>query len=290
MRPLYLFVFLLSGLYSVDLRVKIEPDTIYVGSLIELQIFVDNLESTEVTIFNEIESTNEDFTVVDKMLTVSSISYYLQFWKVGSINIPPITVDIKNDNNDINKIQTDKISLNILSNITTTSNEMRSIKAMKIIKLHSTLKLGLLVVLIISGMIIAWYLWQSKTNNKNMTYIEGSYKISALDHSIKKINELPLPSNNHTETVENYYLELSEICRLFFNEIFYIKATEMTSHQLAEHFTLIGIESELVNSWKKVSQMADKAKYANYIPPIAQFKTDKKDFIQLITYFNKINI
>jgi len=290
MRYLYLFVLFLSGLYSVDLKVLIVPDTIYVGSLIELQIIVENLESTEVTIFNEIKSSNEDFTVVDKTLTASSIIYYLQFWKVGSIDIPPISIDIKKENNDINKIQTEKISLNILSNITTTSNELRSIKAMKIIKLHSTQKLGLLIVLIISGLIMAWYLWLSKTNNKNTTYIKGSYKISVLDQSIKKINELPLPSNNHTETVENYYLELSEICRLFFNEIFYIKATEMTSRQLAEHFTLIGIEFELVNSWIKISQKADKAKYANYIPPIEQFKTDKKDFIQLITYFDKINI
>ena len=56
MRYLYLFVLFLSGLYSVDLKVLIVPDTIYVGSLIELQIIVENLESTEVTIFNEIKS------------------------------------------------------------------------------------------------------------------------------------------------------------------------------------------------------------------------------------------
>ena len=75
---------------------------------------------------------------------------------------------------------------------------------------------------------------------------------------------------------------------LFFNEIFYIKATEMTSRELAEHFALIRIESELVNSWNKVSQMADKAKYANYIPPIDQFNADKEGYIKLIISFNKV--
>ncbi|SVD50949.1 uncharacterized protein METZ01_LOCUS403803, partial [marine metagenome] len=265
MRELLLNWLLLSGLlYSVDLSVEIIPDTAFVGSLIELQVNVENLQSTEVPIFNDIEGSKEEFTVVDKILTPSSISYFLQFWKVGLIIIPSISVDIKKNNNDVIRIQTSKISVNILSNISTSSNEIRSIKPMKELKLNSTLKLGLLIVLIIAGLAAGGYLWNSKTNLNNLNDLKGSFKISALNESIKKIEDLELPSKINSETAENYYLKLSEICRLFFNEIFYIKATEMTSRELTEHFALIGIESELVNSWNKVSQMADKAKYANY--------------------------
>ena len=288
MRKLLLICLLLSGLYSVDLRVEIIPDTAFVGSLIELQVSVENLQSTEVPVFNEIEGSKEEFTVVDKVLTPSSISYFLQFWKVGLIIIPSISVDIKKNNNDVIRIQTSKISVNILSNISTSSNEIRSIKPMKELKLNSTLKLGLLIVLIIAGLVAGGYLWNSKTNLNDLNDLKGSFKISALNESIKKIEDLPLPSKINSETAENYYLKLSEICRLFFNEIFYIKATEMTSRELAEHFAFIGIESELVNSWNKVSQMADKAKYANYIPPIDQFNADKEGYIKLITSFNRV--
>jgi len=288
MRKLLLICLLLSGLYSVDLKVEIIPDTAFVGSLIELQVSVENLQSTEIPVFNEIEGSKEEFTVVDKVLTPSSISYFLQFWKVGLIIIPSISVDIKNNNNDVIRIQTSKISVNILSNISTSSNEIRSIKPMKELKLNSTLKLGLLIVLIIAGLVAGGYLWNSKTNLNNLNDLKGSFKISALNESIKKIEDLPLPSKINSETAENYYLKLSEICRLFFNEIFYIKATEMTSRELTEHFAFIGIESELVNSWNKVSQMADKAKYANYIPPIDQFNADKEGYIKLITSFNRV--
>ena len=288
MRKLLLICLLLSGLYSVDLKVEIIPDTAFVGSLIELQVSVENLQSTEVPVFNEIEGSKEEFTVVDKVLTPSSISYFLQFWKVGLIIIPSISVDIKKNNNDVIRIQTSKISVNILSNISTSSNEIRSIKPMKELKLNSTLKLGLLIVLIIAGLVAGGYLWNSKTNLNDLNDLKGSFKISALNESIKKIEDLPLPSKINSETAENYYLKLSEICRLFFNEIFYIKATEMTSRELAEHFAFIGIESELVNSWNKVSQMADKAKYANYIPPIDQFNADKEGYIKLITSFNRV--
>ena len=288
MRKLLLICLLLSGLYSVDLKVEIIPDTAFVGSLIELQVSVENLQSTEIPVFNEIEGSKEEFTVADKVLTPSSISYFLQFWKVGLIIIPSISVDIKKNNNDVIRIQTSKISVNILSNISTSSNEIRSIKPMKELKLNSTLKLGLLIVLIISGLVAGGYLWNSKTNLNDLNDLKGSFKISALNESIKKIEDLPLPSKINSETAENYYLKLSEICRLFFNEIFYIKATEMTSRELAEYFALIRIESELVNSWNKVSQMADKAKYANYIPPIDQFNADKEGYIKLITSFNRV--
>jgi len=288
MRKLLLICLLLSGLYSVDLKVEIIPDTAFVGSLIELQVSVENLQSTEIPVFNEIEGSKEEFTVVDKVLTPASISYFLQCWKVGLIIIPSISVDIKKNNNDVIRIQTSKISVNILSNISTSSNEIRSIKPMKELKLNSTLKLGLLIVLIIAGLVAGGYLWNSKTNLNDLNDLKGSFKISALNESIKKIEDLPLPSKINSETAENYYLKLSEICRLFFNEIFYIKATEMTSRELAEHFAFIGIESELVNSWNKVSQMADKAKYANYIPPIDQFNADKEGYIKLITSFNRV--
>ena len=196
MRKLLLICLLLRGLYSVDLRVEIIPDTAFVGSLIELQVSVENLQSTEVPVFNEIEVSKEEFTVVDKVLTPSSISYFLQFWKVGLIIIPSISVDIKKNDNDVIRIQTSKISINILSNISTSSNEIRSIKPMKDFKLNSTLKLGLLIVLIIAGLAAGGYLWNSKTN---LNDLKGSFKKSALNESIKKIEDLPLPSKINSD-------------------------------------------------------------------------------------------
>ena len=117
MQKILLICLFLSRLYSVDLRVEIIPDTAFVGSLIELQVSVENIQSTEVPIFNEIEGSREEFTVVDKILTPSSISYFLQFWKVGLIIIPSISVDIKKNNDDVIRIHTSKISINIFSSL-----------------------------------------------------------------------------------------------------------------------------------------------------------------------------
>ena len=276
-------------LFSFDLRVDVKPDTVYLGSLVEIKVSVENNKNNELPIFYDLEENIEVFTVVNKSLTPISISYFLQFWRVGEIIIPSIPVGIKLNNHVISQIETNKIPLNILSNISSKSNEMRSIKPIKELKLISPFKIFLLLLFFFAGIAGAGYLWGKKRQSKSK-YSTGSFKISALKESVKEIEDLPLPEIINSESTEKYYLKLSEICRLFFKEVFYIKATEMTSGELAEHFKLIGIEPELVNSWNDVCQIVDMAKYASHIPAIDQFTEDKKDYIKLITSFYKIQL
>ena len=141
---------------------------------------------------------------------------------------------------------------------------------------------------LVAGIVGIGYLWKTKTRQSKSNYLTGSFKISVLKGSVREIEDLPLPEIINSESTEKYYLKLSEICRLFFKEVFYIKATEMTSGELTEHFKLIGIEPELLKSWDEVCQFADMAKYASHIPPIDNFTEDKKDYIKLITSFYKI--
>ena len=147
--------------------------------------------------------------------------------------------------------------------------------------------LKIIITLITCGW-IAILLWNTKHTPAYSKYSQGRFKTSNLEESIKQIEEVPLPENINSESTEKYYLALSKICRTFFKEIFYIKATEMTSDELAQHFKLIGIESELVNSWIVVSNSADMAKYAKQIPHIDQFNVDKNNFINLIKSFHNI--
>jgi len=286
MRLIFLIYF--CELFPFDLRVDVKSDTIYVGTLVEIKVSVENNKKNEVPVFYELEENTEVFTVADKILTPISISYVLQFWKVGEIIIPSIPVDIKQNNHVISQIETNKITLNILSNISSTSNEMRSIKPMKDPKLTSPFEIALLLLSLVAGSVGVGYLWKTKTRPRKSKYLTGSFKISVLKKSVKEIEYLPLPEIIDSESTEKYYLKLSEICRLFFTEVFYIKATEMTSSELAEHFKLIGIDPELVNSWNEVCRIVDMAKYASHIPSINRFSEDKKESIKLITSFYKI--
>ena len=159
---------------------------------------------------------------------------------------------------------------------------------MQNIELTSPLKKGLFFIALIVGGAIAVYLWGMKTGYLSTKYSQGTYNKSTLQESIKQIQELPLPDKITTKTTEEYYLALSQICRLFIKKEFYIKATEMTSGELAEHFKSLNFNSELVNSWTKVCSIADMAKYAKQIPNLDQFNKDKINYIDLIKSFHKI--
>ena len=62
-----------------DLKVEINPDTIYVGSLVKILVNVLNNDSSEVPIFNDMEEESKSFNVVNKILAnaFSSVSMIL---------------------------------------------------------------------------------------------------------------------------------------------------------------------------------------------------------------------
>ena len=78
-------------------------------------------------------------TVIEKLLRNNSASYTLQFWKSGPVILPSVSIDIKKFNQIISQINTQEIKLNILSNLPTTSTELRKIKPMHDIALTSPL-------------------------------------------------------------------------------------------------------------------------------------------------------
>ena len=283
-----LFIILFSIILPLDFKVNVKPDTIFVGSLVNIILTVENNTNDEVVLFYDIEEDLDNYIVLDKKLSQNSVEYILQFWNEGHIIIPPIPIDIKRDNLEIMRTETDEININILTNIVNSENKLRNIKPMTELELTSSLtKILFLIILLICGC-IAILLWSTKRTPGFSKYSKGRFKTSSLQESIKQIEEVPLPENINSESTEIYYLTLSKICRTFVKELFYIKATEMTSDELVQHFKLIGIESELVNSWIVVSNSADMAKYAKQIPHIDQFNVDKNNFINLIKSFHNI--
>ena len=282
------FIILFHIGFSSDLLVEVKPDTIFVGSLVKVLVNVFNNDTGETPIFHDIEEQSKSFHVVNKILSKYSVEYTLQLWNEGPVIISPIPVDIKKNNQEIIRLFTNEIHFDVITNMSNLKNELRRIKEMQHVELTSTLKKGLFFIALIVGGAIAAYLWKMRAGDLKTKYSQGTYNKSTLQESIKQIHELPLPDKITTKTTEEYYLALSQICRLFIKKEFYIKATEMTSGELAEHFKSHNFNSEVVNSWTKVCSIADMAKYAKQIPNLDQFNKDKTNYIDLIKSFHKI--
>ncbi len=283
-----LFTIISSFCFSANLYISIAPDSIYVGTITTITISINNLKKDEYPVYSNILENHDMYTVVDRKLTDHSVDYILQFWEVGSINIPSISVQIKKNKQDIELIQSDIIDIQILSNINPNSTSLRDIKAMYKINLIQPYKTFLYILLIFIGIILAIYLWKLRNITKSNNYQRAYYNKSIFEETIIDLKNLKIPNNINIKSTEDYYIQLSQIFRIFISKEYFIRATEMTSEELKIYFQSIGITSELINSWSETNQISDMSKYAGQIPTIDQFKRDKEYFINIIKSFHRI--
>jgi len=288
MRLIFILLCLQSITLTADIRINVNPDTIYVGSLVSILVTVENLNNKEVALFQDIDHSSDNFSIIDKILSNNSAIYTLQFWESGSVSLPPIIIDIMTFNQHVTQITTEEIKFDILSNISSEANQLRSIKPMKDLLLRSALLKIIFIIILLTGIIVSYYLWTNRSDNKTSRYLQGEYVHSNLQDTLNAIKKVPLPNIIDSESTEKYYLKLSRICRKYIKKQFYIKATEMTSTQLADYFKYKKIDRDLIDAWVQISSKADLAKYANQFPPIDDCQKDKIFFMDLIKSFNKI--
>ena len=94
MQNILIYFVIFSFIFSSDLKVNIYPDTIYVGSLVNIIVTVESNVKEEVVIFYDMDEDFDQYTLLDKKLSQKSVEYILQIWNEGLIIIPPIPVGI----------------------------------------------------------------------------------------------------------------------------------------------------------------------------------------------------
>ena len=80
MHNIFLYISFLSYAYPLDLNVIIEPDTIFVGTVVKITVKVENNKKDEIIIFNDLIVDLDNYTIVDKILSQNSAVYIVQFW------------------------------------------------------------------------------------------------------------------------------------------------------------------------------------------------------------------
>ena len=281
-------IFIVSAInYAAEITIQIRPDSIYIGSLATISISVINLNEGENPAFPYIIEQPDVYKIIGRNLSDNSCDYNLQFWETGLIKIPSLTLSVSRNRQEIYELYTDTILIPVSSLINETNLKLAPIKPLHRFKLINPYMIFIYSLMIIIGIFMAIYLFMK---NKIKTNVQESSGVSITSTFKKTINNLELlecPDIIDIETVEEYYLKLSYICRIFFKESLFIIATEMTSIELEIYFTSIGISEDLMKSWKQASKMSDMAKYAGQVPKKEQFIKHKKDLISIITKFHQ---
>ena len=287
MKNIFLAI-LINNLFGFTYNLTLTPDTLYAGSILKIQLIIENLNIEEVPIFYDLDK-NNDFTQINKELTKSSIIYELQFWEVGDILLPPIKLQIKNKGkSEYLYIETDTIKVN--SYLLNSDLNLKNLKSIKNINLYSKYQSIFLVIIIFSGLFIALYIIKNRPKKIVDLYSAGNYTKSALKIALSDIKSLKIPIDINKENAGRYYLNLSVILKKYINSVFYIRASEMTTTEITQYFTYLQINKDILFKWESIIQKLDNVKYANKIPLDYELNEDVVELIEVIKILNNIKI
>ena len=287
MKNIFLAIFI-NNLFGFTYNLTLTPDTLFAGSILKIQLNIENLNIEEVPIFYDLDKHN-DFTQINKQLTNSSIIYELQFWEVGDILLPPIKLQIKNKGeSEFIYIETDTIKVN--SYLSNSDLNLKNLKSIKDINLYSKYQNIFLIIIIFAGLFIAVYIIKNRTKKTADLYSAGNYTKSALTIALSDIKSLKTPIDINKENVGRYYLNLSVILKKYINSVFYIRASEMTTTEITQYFTYMQINKDILFKWESIIQKLDNVKYANKIPLDYELNEDVVELIEVIKILNNIKI
>ena len=287
MKNIFLAI-LINNLFGFTYNVTLTPDTLFAGSILKIQLNIEDLNIEEVPIFYDLDKHN-DFTQINKQLTNSSIIYELQVWEVGDILLPPIKLEIKNKGeSEYLYIETDTIKVN--SYLSNSDLNLKNLKSIKDINLYSTYQNIFLIIIIFAGLFIAVYIIKNRTMKIADLYSAGNYTKSALTIALSDIKSLKIPIDINKENAGRYYLNLSVILKKYINSVFYIRASEMTTTEITQYFTYLQINKDILFKWECIIRKLDNVKYANKIPLDYELNEDVVELIEVIKILNSIKI
>ncbi len=265
-----------------NLVTTIHPDSIFVGMPCYLKITAE-LGSTQYPRFPEITSQQDKMKVENIEYFNNTVTYTFTFWEVGEAIIPSIPVQIMENNNEFEIIDTDEIKISIYSGLNSTSNDIRDIKQMRNINFIKENNLIIFSTLILLSVIVLVYFWKKRRIqiNKADKWIPPPEKpYTAAINSIKSL-DYPHPVNS--ENVERFYLELSSLIRKYIGAEFYFKATEMTTNEVCNYINSRQLFNlDILQNFQSILVKSDLFKYAGFIPENGAFSEDSQICINLI--------
>ena len=121
--------------------------------------------------------------------------------------------------------------------------------------------MGVLGALLLIALI--WYLYKRRKPVEKKTI---KIKIPGHKTALKKLHEMQDQKAWLSMTIKNYYVELTDVLRVYLHEQFDINALESTSDEIMEDISVINLDDKIKNELRHLLQMSDLVKFAKAHP------------------------
>jgi hypothetical protein len=278
-----LFFVLFSSVFAQQVKVEVDTTNIRIGEQFNYQIFVDDTSNVIIPKLQNLKGLEivEDIDL-DTIKQNLIKKYILTGFDSGAYYIPAQQIFIKN-----RAYITDSILINVATvKVDTVAQKMFPIKAIQEEPwtwddFKPYLIWIILGLLLIAG-VIAYIIWKKK----NPTLYEEVEILAAMPpfeeafERLKKLDEKLLWQNNQ---VKQYYIELTEIIRIYIEKELRIPALESTTDELLETLQdfrdaeTIDASREGIRKLKELLREADLVKFAKSKPLAIEIEEDRRD-------------
>lgn len=192
----------------------------------------------------------------------------LAAYDTGLFVIPPVEIGYyRQDDSTITSTFTDSIAIYIYSAGGDTLSAPHDIKSpVNIARSFADYVVYILIATVIIIAAVAYWWWKKRRGRRpeGVEQVAPEIAVDPYERAIKRLMDLKDRNLWRKGLVKDYYSELSEIVREFYEGIFPIPALEMTSEELLDYFTKRKDVS--VDGLKLFLRESDLVKFAKLIP------------------------
>lgn len=280
MKKIFFIIFFTALSLSAQ-QIKIsKPKEIKFANPFSLLIELENGDS--IISFSTNAFNGSDFELLNYKIKQNKVELKIIPFNVGISTIPSLTLNLSN----LTQIKTPPLPLEIkpLYNPKET-DQIRDIAP--IIKFLWWLNL---LILILFG-IIVYLIYKKILKNKkrNDPQIQLQDTRTPYERAKDKLNKLIAKRLIEQDKIKEYYIELSEIVRVFIEEEFKIPATQLTSNELIRKMK-DKFKIEIIIALREFLEVSDLVKFAKYIPQIERINKNTKDAEALIEMLNNFSV
>ncbi len=282
---------IVGSIAGVSISTSVDKAEIYIGDLITYKVVIQYDSTLELIppplganlqIFEVKEYQTDILTRLDDGRMQSENTFVFSTFTTGDYVIEPVPVVFNLPDGKRKALLSDAVSIKVLSLLDNVSDstDIKPLKAQyeferDLTRYYIYSGIGLLLLIIV--VLLLWYGYRRKTETSEPVDLRPAWEIAF--ENLAMLRQKNLPHDGH---YKQFYIELTEIIRSYYEKMYQIKVMDMTTEEFLTAFRELELPNGHYERTAKFFAHADLVKFAKHVPDVERIDEDFEEVHQSI--------